>query len=328
MPIRFRCQDCQSRVKVPEGSQGKQVKCPRCGRIQAVPRHQSQMADQEGNGIKVHTCVGSIHRAPKRKEALVGAGVDTDRHELDNGGGAPAGGRLDIPEHPTNDFDHVKHKQRPSRKERRRIAAREREAQRERDEVIARQEAAEAQDLIAESRKQVEDLFATSHEKDFSRDDTESIPEPKAQVSRTPIAPAQSPPQAIALSGGGQPVDRAPVPTEPAIEHLVAQQQIEDSGLQEPETHEQEHEQTDSWSIDLTTEAYPFLRIIPWVLRITALMLIGPAFKIMLVADEQGFSGVVSMLILFAGLAIVVVTWTVGEIATAVRDIALRRATG
>ena len=92
------------------------------------------------------------------------------------------------------------------------------------------------------------------------------------------------------------------------------------------QTHEPET--TDSWSIDLTSEAYPFLRIIPWVLRITALMLIGPAFKAMLVADAQGFSGVVCMLVLFAGLAIVVVTWTVGEIATAVRDIALRRATG
>lgn len=242
------------------------------------------------------------------------------------GGGAPGGGALEIPDRASNGFDDTKHQQRPSRKERRRMAAQEREARREREETIAQQEAAEEQDLIAESRKQVEDLFATSSQKDFSQDDTDSVPNTETDTTAEPAASSPASPQPIALSGGGQSIDQAPEPTEQAIEHLVAQRQVDDAKLQQPTAHEPET--TDRWSFDLTTEAYPFLRIIPWVLRITALMLIGPAFKVMLVADSRGFSSVVCMLILFAGLAMVVVTWTVGEIATAVRDIALRKATG
>ena len=96
MPIRFKCQDCRSRVKVPEGSQGKQVKCPRCGRIQSVPRHNSHGRNNQPQGdLTVHTMVGSMHQSPKRKEALVTQGSNGRNHEYRNGGGAPGG--LDIP---------------------------------------------------------------------------------------------------------------------------------------------------------------------------------------------------------------------------------------
>jgi len=39
MTIRFHCNECQSRVKVPDGTEGKKVKCPRCGNVQRVPEH-------------------------------------------------------------------------------------------------------------------------------------------------------------------------------------------------------------------------------------------------------------------------------------------------
>ena len=37
MPIRFACQQCKARVKVPDGSEGRTMKCPRCGFLQRVP---------------------------------------------------------------------------------------------------------------------------------------------------------------------------------------------------------------------------------------------------------------------------------------------------
>jgi phage FluMu protein Com len=37
MPIRFQCETCDARMKVPEGSTGLRVKCPRCGQMQSVP---------------------------------------------------------------------------------------------------------------------------------------------------------------------------------------------------------------------------------------------------------------------------------------------------
>jgi phage FluMu protein Com len=346
MPIRFRCQDCRSRVKVPEGSQGKQVKCPRCGRIQQVPQHQSQAAEHKADGVTVHTCVGSIHRAPKRKEALVGTGVDSHTREFDSddsGCGVSdgdvsrsgdsksgdSGGGLEIPQRSDHGFDHDKQPDQLTRKQRRRIAAKAREAEQKRQEAIAREEAAQEQDSIAESRRCVADLFATSHKNKQSDEEAESSPDsaPAPEVIQTTAAPSVTPPEPIALQGT-QPLDQEPEsvePNEPAVEHKAEQWEVDEAKPQ-PVAHAREAD--GRWTLDLTSEAYPFLRVIPWVLRVTALMLIGPAFKVMLVADAQGFSGVVSMLILFAGLAIVVVTWTVGEIATAVRDIALKKVAG
>jgi len=37
MPIRFFCEACEARVKVPEGSEGRKMKCPRCSTVQRVP---------------------------------------------------------------------------------------------------------------------------------------------------------------------------------------------------------------------------------------------------------------------------------------------------
>src|SRR5690606_26027930 len=35
----FHCEACEARVKVPGGSEGRKVKCPRCGHMQRVPHH-------------------------------------------------------------------------------------------------------------------------------------------------------------------------------------------------------------------------------------------------------------------------------------------------
>jgi len=37
MPIRFHCDDCRAKIKVPEGAEGRKVKCPRCGAVHRVP---------------------------------------------------------------------------------------------------------------------------------------------------------------------------------------------------------------------------------------------------------------------------------------------------
>lgn len=326
MPIRFRCQDCRSRVKVPEGTQGKQVKCPRCGRIQSVPRHHSQ-GQQDAEPLTVHTLVGSMHQAPKRKEALVGGGNNGFDHYESRGGGAPGG--LDIPAE-TGDSGYTNNKQhdRISRKQRRRMEARAREAELARQAAAEREAEGLEQDAITESRKRVADLFATSENKSFE----ETQPDTTDSTPRATETARATPPKAIAFSGSG-----APIKQEPAADP-VETQRAESLGYpaksDDLDDRFESSDMTDApepdarWTFDMTSEAYPFLKVIPWVLRITALMLIGPAFKVMLVADAQGFSGVVSLLVLFMGLALVVVTWTVGEIATAVRDIALKKATG
>lgn len=37
MPIRFHCGNCRTRIRVPDGSEGKDVKCPQCGDKRRVP---------------------------------------------------------------------------------------------------------------------------------------------------------------------------------------------------------------------------------------------------------------------------------------------------
>jgi DNA-directed RNA polymerase subunit M/transcription elongation factor TFIIS len=342
MPIRFRCQDCRSRVKVPEGTQGKQVKCPRCGRIQSVPNrnHDSDHASLHTPDLTVHTLVGSIHKAPKRKESLVTPGVSNDRFDAydrddsggsgDSGGGVPGG--LNIPTQAANDDhdstvghpgDSGQHTYRGngqmSRKKRRRLQAQAARAQ--------RKALQDKQAQIADSRKRVQDIFATSN---HDTPQTASHLEDESQLDTRIVSTTPGRPQPIALDGSDSLDEPTTSPPEP--EHAsdtTHDHQEEDAALESPDAHHQ-HEQahTTRWSLDLTAEAYPFLKLVPWVLRIAALMLIGPAFKAMLVANDLGLSAVVSMLVLFAGLTLVAVTWTVGEIATAVRDIAVKKVPG
>ena len=352
MPIRFRCQDCSSRVKVPEGTQGKQVKCPRCGRIQSVP---SSSQDVGKGDLTVHTLVGSMHKAPKRKEALVSspatANGDSDRFDVydatqsrgpgDSGGGVPGG--LNIPAEAADKNDESDHgsastrnpgdsghhnyrgNHTMSRKKRRRLEAKAARARRDAERARSQQS------RIDESRKQVEDIFAGSKYDTQSDTVEQSAPVPTPAPTPTP-APVKRPepqastqPEAIALAGS-ETLDEQ-------IETVIQQSPMADVPVDYAETRPQaaapeaQPQQASGWTLDLTAEAYPFLKLVPWVLRVAALMLIGPAFKAMLIANDQGFSAVVSMLVLFAGLTLVAVTWTVGEIATAVRDIAMRNAT-
>ncbi len=329
MPIRFRCQDCRSRVKVPEGSQGKQVRCPRCGRVQTVPKHSQHGNDPVADGRTVHTLVGSIHKAPKRKEALVGAGAGAngnghDRYAL-SGGGVPGG--LDLSNGDDWQTPHPDHRS-MSRKERRRLRAEARRIEREQQAQSTKGHNGNQpdQDVVEDSRRRVAELFASSsHKTDkqraehsqqpvVDRPDSQSAPVTENKIKR---------PEPIAFSPGKPDVVQSTDVESTPKEHSA--DQINKSAEQQGRTSTSPVEHL---TLDLTQEPYPFLRVIPWVLRVLALMLIGPAFKAMLVADAQGFSGVVCFLVLLMGLALVLVTWTVGEIATAVRDIALRKAAG
>ncbi len=338
MPIRFRCQDCRSRVKVPEGTQGKQVKCPRCGRIQSVPRHNpASQADTES--LTVHTLVGSMHQSPKRKEALVGVGGNGFNHYESRVGGVPGARGLDIPDEAESGYTNDSPHDRMSRKQRRRMQARAHEAELAREAAAEREAEALEQDTITESRKRVADLFATSESKGL--EETETDPAPIVPLV-TESARLTAPPKPISFGGNGSVIKHAESDAVAAAAvsmkppHVAESAVLRDgvdwvdaSAAPESDTPEPDAPEPDArWTFDMTSQAYPFLKVIPWVLRITALMLIGPAFKVMLVADAQGFSGVVSLLVLFMGLSLVVVTWTVGEIATAVRDIALQKATG
>ena len=69
---------------------------------------------------------------------------------------------------------------------------------------------------------------------------------------------------------------------------------------------------------------YIALQIAAWMLRILAVLTIGGAVKLLLIAIDEGRTIVDHILILLVGLICSVVVWTIGEIASVLRDIARR----
>ncbi|MCC7146513.1 MAG: hypothetical protein IT443_08710 [Phycisphaeraceae bacterium] len=86
MAIRFHCDNCQAKIRVPEGSVGRKVKCPRCGFVQRVT---------ENLDPRLNVVPTILAKEPK---VMVGAGVveGNDAYETSgrgtSGGGASVGG--------------------------------------------------------------------------------------------------------------------------------------------------------------------------------------------------------------------------------------------
>lgn len=74
MPLRFNCQNCDARIRVPDGSEGRKVRCPRCGALQHV---------QAKPEVKITVRPESVRELARGLEARAG-------------GGAVGGGRLSV----------------------------------------------------------------------------------------------------------------------------------------------------------------------------------------------------------------------------------------
>ncbi len=63
MPIRFECRRCESRMKVPDGSEGRKVRCPKCSLSQIIP------------GVPASATRGPVVVERKHQREAVGAAV-------------------------------------------------------------------------------------------------------------------------------------------------------------------------------------------------------------------------------------------------------------
>jgi len=107
MPIRFNCKFCDAKIKVPVGSEGRKMKCPRCGQHQRVPAGgpDEPVAQHEEVAVEQAAAAGSSNsssngssngsaskgrgrRSKKDKRALVGASVGPEVTDLGREGGA------------------------------------------------------------------------------------------------------------------------------------------------------------------------------------------------------------------------------------------------
>jgi predicted Zn finger-like uncharacterized protein len=93
MPIRFRCESCESRIKVPDGAEGRRVRCPRCGHLQRVPRvvaAATELQETESDG-SAETAAGSesIESASSVAPAFEPAPPEAGVADRDTGEGEP-----------------------------------------------------------------------------------------------------------------------------------------------------------------------------------------------------------------------------------------------
>lgn len=74
MPIRFQCGKCQTRIKAPDGSGGKDVKCPNCGQRARVPTSKPKRASPAAKPDKKtkQTKQSTSRRKPSTERAADG----------------------------------------------------------------------------------------------------------------------------------------------------------------------------------------------------------------------------------------------------------------
>jgi len=68
MPIRFECSSCQARIKMPDRTQGRKAKCPRCGFIQRVPDSKPTTASPSKDDVDESPSATSVAPPPEAIE--------------------------------------------------------------------------------------------------------------------------------------------------------------------------------------------------------------------------------------------------------------------
>lgn len=68
MPIRFECSSCQARIKMPDRTQGRKAKCPRCGFIQRVPDSRPTAASPTKDDVDESPSATSVAPPPEAIE--------------------------------------------------------------------------------------------------------------------------------------------------------------------------------------------------------------------------------------------------------------------
>lgn len=338
MPIRFHCDDCRAKIKVPEGAEGRKVKCPRCGAVHRVPEqaHEKQPATAAVSQTR------SAFDAPDLEEASeldsLASAVDQedytdapedeldqdqqydDEEEYDDDAGEEDQPQaydptlIDIP----GEGEEVEEED-P-------LAAL--AAMSDEDESHEAPDSAFSQDLEPDAQKP-EDSGALFEEPDA--DDTDLSAAPPSPVVATPkravpipnakprptAKPAtkasESEAEAEARPNVPSPQPRGiPLSSKPSGKRPTAKPILKG----EPVPHVAPGQAAAAAS---ETPAFNLLGPLGWALRVLAVLVVGATIKLLVVAINIGWSIGDSLLVLLVGLIASVTVWTVGEIALAVR---------
>lgn len=335
MPIRFQCEDCQSRIKVPDGAEGRKVKCPRCGAVHPVPHPQMVPAAPEPVQEQYDP-----PPAPDKDTAfdplasLAGAAIQDDIPSFP----APESDPQPVPESffpddpaaaPSDQFQDDLLPQVPQESDD--------EADDEADPLSALAAMSEAPDQEPVDPFDGEPpprqqtglaLEPPEPEPHYPLQALASAPMPKPAAMKqvVPVARPKPKPQPIAKPPTApkpptQSKPRSPEPSprvvpspSPAVRAVA--QAIPVMG--EPVTAVPRRRRL------AAKKPSTLLTCLGWALRVLAFCTVGGAVKLVLVASDLKWPMGEQVFVLLAGLTAAVVVWTVGEIALVVRKLPSR----
>ncbi len=329
MVIRLHCEDCNAKIKVPDGAEGKNIKCPRCGAIHRVPSLQTVPADDKP----------STTTAPAS---------DTDLDSLASALGAPqhddedddvqetSSDHLADQSQPTDEDDWSQEEDQPSDEynplDALAAMAGQEESAHDDEDDLEDQEYDEDLDDPNPSSEQPHikmDLSLQPHEPDYGvamaagadydPGITPVATRPKPKPNANPIPIAQPADQADARPQSPD-IDAA-VPTPLSMNRPSPRPQPKAIPLADPAA--KKHAAPTSHNSD---QPYTHMLVAAWVLRVLAGLSVGGAVKLMLVASSLNWPAGDCLVVLLVGLVVAATVWGLAEIVFAVRDMARRNA--
>lgn len=337
MPIRFHCEDCRARIRVPDGAEGRNVRCPRCGAVQRVPSKStttSQMLEAgEAGDLESLAAAGvGSEAAGTSSEAQTSVGLESPQEHVEqmlsrhDEPSDDAGSEAE--DHPQSEHDDLD--------EADPLAALAAMADspavpgpvdelNEHDEPgLSPPDEPEVQSPIA-ARAQA--AFAAASSSAGYSSGPVPVARPKPQPAAKPtvepspvfVQPRQPELDPLELATGTQSVSLSAHRPSPRPK---AQPIPLGSGVALSATSRPTPMPTHATATTGRAPAYQAMLIFGWVLRVMAFFLVGGSVKLLLVAAGLEWPVSDCLFLLLAGLAVAAVVGAVGEIVFAVRDIA------
>ena len=349
MPIRFHCDDCRAKIKVPEGAEGRKVKCPRCGAVHRVPEQVAEKQpvaaavsenesaldtpnlDEASELDSLASAIGEEEDYSSSPEDELAEDEQYEEDESDEDDDADDEDQpevhdptlIDIP----GEGEHVEEED-P-------LAAL--AAMSDEDDDHESPDSAFSQDLEPDDQEP-EDSGALFEEPDADEADLSvSAPPPVVATSKRAIPIPNAKPKPIAQATKKTSESRQHSGLEPEAEARPNVPSPQPRGIPlsskpstgrptakpipkgEPVPHIAPGQPV---AVASKKQAFDLLGSLGWALRVLAVLAVGGTVKLLLVAINIGWSWGDTLLVLLVGLIASVTVWTVGEIALAVRRMA------
>ena len=361
MPIRFQCEDCHAKIKVPSGAEGRNVKCPRCGAIHRVPKQAVETVGHAASQQREISTSGAAEVEPESALDSLAAASSVETIQLDN-----PSGLHDSPFDDEDDkFDPDNGTPSPDLSDESPSPDLDDDDPASEENSVDEEGDGDDEDPLAALAAMADTEDEDSQDEDFDFDDEEGQDgdeedgddpaqalalqqaaepaPPHYQIQSLASAPTPALKQAPVIAKPvpkpvAMPISKSqPAPTAEATPRVKPTPQPKPPGAETPAVPSPRPQtaRPQAKPIPLgepsavppipkrvkVKTAISLASLAGWVLRIMAILSVGGTVKLMLVTMDFNWPIGDSFLVLLAGLVIAAVVWGLGEIAIAVGEI-------